>query len=43
MRNKHYKVWTVRLNEEVIKELKLRRRKFKSWNLLFKVLLKIKK
>lgn len=35
-----YKVLSMRLSDEVIKELKNRRQNFKSWNLLFKELLK---
>lgn len=39
MRNEHYKVMSLRLSDEVIKELKLRRSQFKSWNLMFEQLL----
>jgi len=43
MRDLKYNIWSVRLSEEVIKELKIRRQNFKSWNLLFKYLLNAKK
>jgi len=39
MRNKHYKRHSYRHDEEVRKELKRRRKHFKSWNLLFRSLL----
>lgn len=34
-----YEVFSMRLSEEVIEELKKRRQEFKSWNLLLKQLL----
>ena len=41
MRDKHYKVFSVRLEEEVKKELQKRRREKKlSWNLFLKELIK---
>lgn len=37
-----YKVFSVRLSDEVIEELKKRRKTLRSWNLLFKELLEMK-
>ena len=38
-RDIQYKVLSIRLSDEVIEELKKRRKNFKSWNLFFKELL----
>ena len=38
-----YKVFSIRLSDEVIEKLKKRRLKYKSWNLFIKELLEIKK
>ncbi len=43
MRDINYKVMSVRLSDEVIKELQNRRQKFKSWNLMYRNLLGFKK
>jgi len=42
MLDKHYGVFSVRLDEKIIEELKNRRQNFKSWNLLFRKLLGMK-
>jgi len=38
MRDKHYQVFSARLENKIVEELKNRRQNFKSWNLLFKQL-----
>lgn len=42
-RDLKYDVFSVRLSEDIVNELKKRRQNFKSWNLLFKELLYGKK
>ena len=43
MRDKHYKIKTIRLSEEVWEDLKYKRRKSKlTWNLFIKELIKKK-
>lgn len=41
-KNIKYKVLSIRLSDDIIKELKQRRKQFKSWNLFIKSLLKNK-
>ncbi len=41
-RDLKYAVFSLRLSDEVIEELKKRRQNYKSWNLLFKDLLNAK-
>jgi hypothetical protein len=42
MLDKHYGVFSARLEDKIIDELKNRRQTFKSWNLLFRNLLNLK-